>query len=158
MRGWVKRHWVTIAVGIVAFGLGAAAGSGSNPDASSAASARDEPAVTLATTTTRATTTTAGPYAPTPTDFAITPIVLSQSCFGSAGCNLSYRIEVKYQGAQIPSATVTYRVVYEVRGGDSPKIGSFTVRGTQLTYPSEERISTPPNPALTVVATGVLKD
>jgi hypothetical protein len=98
-----------------------------------------------------------GPYSPTPADFTITIVVVEQSCFGSAGCNVQYTIDVGYVGSQLPDANTTYRVVYEVQGGEDPKIGSFTVRGSQVSVPSRDFISTPPNPTLTAVPTNVVK-
>lgn len=100
----------------------------------------------------------AGPYTPTTADFALNVVTLEQSCFGSAGCNVTYRIEVSYVGAQIPGEDESYRVVYELRGGEDQKIGSFELQGDQYSIPSDDFISTPPNPVLTAVVTSVVED
>jgi hypothetical protein len=99
-----------------------------------------------------------GPYTPTPADFALNIITLSQDCFGSAGCNITFRIEVSYVGAQQPDDDKTYQVVYEVRGGEDTKIGSFELKDERYTVPSEDFISTPPNPTLTAVVTSVVEN
>lgn len=85
-------------------------------------------------------------------------MVLEQSCFGSAGCNVTYRIDVTYLGAQLPDPDETFRIVYELQGGEDQKVGSFTVSGDRISYPSEDFISTPPNPVLVATATNVVKD
>jgi hypothetical protein len=81
---------------------------------------------------------------------------LSKQCFGSAGCNLTYRIEVGYDGPPLDPSN-TYEVVYEVRGGeDGPQINTLTVEGDQSSVDSEEIISTTsPSRKLTAVATSV---
>ena len=90
-------------------------------------------------------------------DFSLKVVVIEQSCFGSAGCNVQYMIEVGYVGSQLPDPNTTFRVTYEVQGGEDPKIGSFTVRGSQVSVSSRELIQTPPNPSLSAVPTNVLK-
>jgi hypothetical protein len=67
---------------------------------------------------------------------------LSKQCFGSAGCNVTYRIEVGYDGPPLDPSN-TAEVVYEVRGGeDGPQINTFTVEGDQSSVDREESIST----------------
>jgi hypothetical protein len=67
---------------------------------------------------------------------------LSKQCFGSAGCNITYRIEVGYDGPPLDPSN-TYEVVYEVRGGeDGPQVNTLTVEGDQSSVDSEESIST----------------
>jgi hypothetical protein len=53
----------------------------------------------------------AGPYKPVPTDFNNNVITLAQDCFGSAGCNVSYRVEVSYVGAQPPDPSKTFKMI-----------------------------------------------
>src|SRR5437879_3831841 len=40
-------------------------------------------------------------YTPTPDDFTIGIKVLSKQCFGSAGCNIEFRIDPSYTGATL---------------------------------------------------------
>ena len=80
---------------------------------------------------------------PVPTDFVLKVIVLSKQCFGSAGCSLTYRIEVTYNGLPVPEDK-EYTVTYTVAGAeDGPQVNNFTLRGTQVEYQSEEIASTP---------------
>ena len=96
--------------------------------------------------------TTAATYVPTPADFTIEIVELSRSCFGSAGCNITYKINPTYSG-QPTDPTVTYTVVYSIAGASGDKSDNFTMKGTQAKVPTEDFISTPPNPTLTATVT-----
>lgn len=75
---------------------------------------------------------------PTPADFKVTVKILERECFGSAGCNLSYRIDPQYSGAPL-DPSVTWLVTYEVHGvEDGPIINTFEVTGDQASFDSEE--------------------
>ena len=88
---------------------------------------------------------------PTPDQINIDVIVVEQQCFGSAGCNVTYRIEPTYIGRE-PLTNESFTVVYTVNGGDDRQMGNFTV--SNGVWPSPEgRINTPPNPTLTAVTT-----
>jgi hypothetical protein len=95
--------------------------------------------------------------APLPADFTLKVVTLSKQCFGSAGCNVTYRIEVAYGGLPMPEDkeyTVTY-AVSGVEGG--PQVNNFKLRGDQVEYPSEEYASTPSSrTVLTAKVTQVL--
>jgi hypothetical protein len=81
--------------------------------------------------------------APVPADFALKVVTLSKQCFGSAGCNVTYRIEVTYNGAPV-DAGKEYTVTYAVTGPEGgPQVNNFKLRGDQVEYPSEEYASTP---------------
>jgi len=81
-------------------------------------------------------------YTPTPSDFKLTVKTLSKECFGSAGCNLTFRIGVGYSGEPLDPST-TWEVVYEVRGGeDGPQINTLTIQGTDYQVDREEFAST----------------
>jgi hypothetical protein len=99
-------------------------------------------AATTAIPDTIAVTTPDAPV-PSPSDFAIGINVLRKKCFGSAGCNITFRINPKYIGTTSFSGG-TLTVVYEVTGGDSGvQINNFTVGsdGT-ASFPQEETTST----------------
>ncbi|AYF32024.1 hypothetical protein CSH63_32230 [Micromonospora tulbaghiae] len=94
-----------------------------------------EPAPPAATSTGRtpapATTTDAAPTygQPKPADFKLTVKQLDKQCFGSAGCNLEFRIsEVAYSGPDLdPSAT--YEISYAYKGLSDPMTGTFEMAG-----------------------------
>lgn len=93
---------------------------------------------------TSATTEQATPaaYTPTPRDFKLTVKTLSKECFGSAGCNITFRIQVGYDGPALDPGT-TWEVTYEVRGTeDGPQINTLTVQGDQSSVDQEEFAST----------------
>jgi hypothetical protein len=74
---------------------------------------------------------------PTPRDFELTVKVLEKQNFGSAGSNITYRIEAGWSKTFDPAKT------YEVRGGeDGPAINTLTVTGDEYQRESEEYIST----------------
>lgn len=99
----------------------------------------------------------AGAYTPVPSDFQLEVIVIEQECFGSAGCIVTYRIQVAYAGAQAPDPKQTFTVSYDLLGGEEPEIGSFSVRGTSVSVSSSETVSTPPNPTVTAIPKQVIK-
>lgn len=98
----------------------------------------------------------AGPHTPIPADFSVNVIILRQACFGSAGCNVTYRVDVSYVGSQTPDPSKTYRVTYDLQGGEDPQIGSFEITGTKASVDSEDTISTAGTPVLTAVPTQVI--
>jgi hypothetical protein len=84
--------------------------------------------------------TTAGP-ALSASDIRLTPKVTDKQCFGSAGCNVTIKVDMAYGGADL-SADDTWEVTYEVKGGeDGPIIGTFEITGDQYTV-NEESLST----------------
>lgn len=94
---------------------------------------------------------------PTKADFKLTLKQLSKQCFGSAGCNVSYRVLVNYSGPALdPDAT--YDVLYRVAGGeDGPVDNRLTVNDGQSSVDEEEMVSTRSSKTkLTVVVTDVL--
>lgn len=94
------------------------------------------------TQTTKAPPKAAKVVAPKPADFVLTVKTLSKQCFGSAGCNLTYRIVVAYGGPTL-SPSKTYEVTYNVRGGDDGLVtATFTVTGNISSVEEESYIST----------------
>jgi hypothetical protein len=94
------------------------------------------------TTTEVEVTTTVSTYdTPEPSDFELTVKTLSKQCFGSAGCNVTYRIQAGWDGTYDPDKT--YEVVYEVRGDESgPQTNNFTITGDEYQVSQEEDAST----------------
>lgn len=101
-----------------------------------------------------------GPTYATPAagDFTVTVKILEKQCFGSAGCNITYRIDPEYVGDQLDPA-VTWLVTYEVHGvEDGPQINTFEVTGSEAAFEAEENASTASTRAkLTVKVTEVLR-
>lgn len=106
---------------------------------------------------TAAPTTAAPDHTPAPEDFEIEVIELKRSCFGSAGCNITYEIKPTYTGA-LSSGSKSWTVIYEIRGGEDVKTDNFTMRGDgqASSKSSQNYISTPTNPTLTAVVTRVV--
>jgi hypothetical protein len=166
MSHGAKIGWAALAgAGIFIVGvLAGNAGAGAQPAASSAAKL-PAPTVTVtapAAEPPAAAEETSEPAAPTygvpkKTDFKLTVKQLTKKCFGSAGCNVTYRILVSYGGATLdPDAT--YEVLYRVKGGeDGPVDNKLTVTGDQSSVDEEEMVSTKSTKTkLSVVVTDVL--
>lgn len=93
---------------------------------------------------------------PTVKDFKLTVKILRKQCFGSAGCNVNYRIEVAYVGSKTLDPAKTYEVTYEVKGAEDTAINTFTVTGDHAQVREEEFASTSRSSAtLTAVVTAI---
>lgn len=75
-------------------------------------------------------------------DFALKVKILEKQCFGSAGCNIKYRITLELVTAKTFDPDKTYEISYTVKGLDEPAVGTIEITGTQY-RPVEERDSTP---------------
>jgi hypothetical protein len=95
------------------------------------------------------------PYIPQPTDFTLEVQVIEQKCFGSAGCNVTFRVGVTYDGELIYEGEGPYTVVYSVVGTDDPFVGRFTLLSQYNYSATEEFVSTPPGATLTASVTQV---
>jgi hypothetical protein len=161
-RTWRTWQLVTAAVVALLLGIGIGGASGGSDDTESDSEVRavatttdDTKADSRRTTTTKkATTTTEGPYYPAPGDFALSIVVLEQSCFGSAGCNITYEIDLAYKGPRPLDSGDAWTVIYEIRGGENVKVGNISVQGDRYSKESDT-ISTDPNPRLEAVPTAV---
>lgn len=99
----------------------------------------DTSTTTEAVTTTEATTEPAAAPA-TPADFKLSAKILSQECFGSAGCNLTYRVQVD-SGRHDGTYEITYDVI--VPGSeDGPHTDTLTVTDGQYQEPTQDFVST----------------
>ncbi|SBT40647.1 hypothetical protein [Micromonospora auratinigra] len=150
--GWIVGGVVLVL--LLCFGgcgaLLATAGSDDKPNQGAAAvtSAAPTPAMTTSAPTTApvaAPATTEPPAlsydAPTKSDFKLKVKILSKACFGSAGCNVTYRINVTYTGAGLDPSR-TYEVTYQVKGAEDPIINTFEVTGDSASVQQEEMAST----------------
>ncbi len=133
-------------------------------DSDSNSTTTDSAPAAISTTAPAAPETSEAPPEPTYTapakaDFKLTAKVLGKQCFGSAGCNLTYRIMVAYSGPTLDPA-VTYEVVYVVQGGDDgPVTNTLKVTGDQSSVDEEESIGTKNKGSkLTVLVSDVLSN
>ena len=95
--------------------------------------------------------------APTVKDFKLTVKTLTKQCFGSAGCNVTFRILVAYSGPALDPGK-TYEVLYTVKGGEDPVENKLTVSGGESSVDEEEMVSTSKSSAkLTAVVTDVME-
>ena len=95
--------------------------------------------------------------APTVKDFKLTVKTLTKHCFGSAGCNVTFRILVAYSGPSLDPSK-TYEVLYTVKGGEGPLENKLTVTGDTVEFDEEEMVSTSKSTVkLTAVVTDVME-
>lgn len=78
---------------------------------------------------------------PTTDDFKLKVKILRKKCFGSAGCNITYRIDVTYTGMGL-DPTKTYEVTYDVKGAEDPIVNTLEVTGDTASVQQEEMAST----------------
>lgn len=161
------RKWLPYVIGAGGFVLGLVVGAAPS---SSTTDTTSSPATTVTVTAPApAAKTTAPPpppattqapkaTAPTVKDFKLTVKTLTKQCFGSAGCNVTFRILVAYSGPELDPSK-TYEVLYEVRGGeDGPIANKLTVQGGESSVDEEEMVSTAKSSAkLTAVVTDVME-
>jgi len=91
--------------------------------------------ITATTYNPPATKTAAPAVAVTPkvSDFSLDLKITSKQCFGSAGCNLQWKVGLNLVGSVELRDSDTWSITYEVRGvEDGPQIETLTVTGDQV--------------------------
>lgn len=165
-RPWWRRGFVvapaSFLVGLM-FGGAAAAGG-------EAATTAVKPATTVTVTAPAAEAagveeTTAAPppaedYTPKASDFRVSLSITEKQCFGSAGCNITFRIKPEYVGTSPVPDGKAYTITYQIDGGeDGPTLNSFKLENGTATYDQEEMISVKSSKAkLSAKVTSVLED
>jgi hypothetical protein len=164
-----KRHvwrWIALAAGalIVVGAVAGALGSGDKKVAApkhviSSSSAPAAPTAAVQPPIVEQPSDTAPAYiTPKKGNFTVTLKVLSKECFGSAGCNITYRAKLSQDlptGALDPD--ITYDLTYVVHGDESgPQTETMYITGDQYEQPSEGLAMTPSaGTKLTVTVTKV---
>ncbi|GAC1405028.1 MAG: hypothetical protein NVS4B6_00820 [Mycobacterium sp.] len=95
------------------------------------------------------------PSVPTTNEFTVNVVVTDQNCNPGPGCVYAYTIEPKYIGFH-PLPTTPFTVKYEVRGGDQPQPGEFTVEGNQAKILKDVTLPGPPAARLQAVVVQVV--
>ena len=71
---------------------------------------------------------------------------------------MTYTIEPTFLGVTRDLEGRSFKVIYEVTGGEDPEIGNFSLTGTNMRYTESSRISTPSSDAvLTAQVTSVVE-
>jgi hypothetical protein len=129
--------WVSTAV---IYGIGSAVDEVAKSLPTPVVGTRNEPLPSLQAQTTAP---PAPSFTPGPADFRLTLKTLKKACFGSAGCNVTYRIQPTYIGTETLEPGTEYEVTYEVRGGqDGAQTNTFTLQDGNASVDSEEFLST----------------
>jgi hypothetical protein len=142
---WLSVGALALSVG-VGFGGGLitadAIGPNTNPAAADTQAANTEPA-DGAVDETKTEDEPEPSYSPVPTDFDLAVKITRKKCFGSAGCNIDYQVELSYNGLQPLDDLISYDLTYEVTGGeDGPAINTLTVPGDAYSFEDSESAST----------------
>lgn len=122
------------AIGAAACGTpeATATGTRATPITTKAAPAATEPPVTEPTYAT-----------PKRSDFTLAVKILSKENFGSAGSNITYRIQLSQDGTKTYDPAKTYELTYQVNGGeDGPAVNTLTIQGDNYQTDNEEIAST----------------
>jgi hypothetical protein len=92
---------------------------------------------------------------PEPAQFRLTAKVTKKDCFGSAGCNITFRPDVTYTGPALDPDD-TWTVVYEIRGvEDEPEVSHLEMTGTQFEADDEDVSTTSSHSKITLKVTSV---
>ncbi|MFF0657795.1 hypothetical protein [Micromonospora tulbaghiae] len=145
---------IALVIALCCGGIGIAALSNGDAEPAAEAASSTTPSVTPAGPTSAAPTTSVPTTAPASTapalplydtpaksDFTLKVKILRKQCFGSAGCNVTYRIDVTYTGSGLDPSK-TYEVTYQVKGAEDPIINTFEVTGDSASVQEEEMAST----------------
>lgn len=79
---------------------------------------------------------------PTVKDFSLKVKTLKKACFGSAGCNVTFRVELSRVGSVVLDPDKTYDLTYDITGGEDPFTNTLEITGDKYSYDDEEFIST----------------
>ncbi|MGI5245147.1 hypothetical protein [Dactylosporangium sp. CA-139066] len=94
---------------------------------------------------------------PVPADFEVTVNELGRKCFGSAGCNVTFSVELKNVGGHDFDPAKTYKIVYTVNGTEDPYSNAVTMTGDQYSRADEEFVQVKDKSAkLTATVTSVV--
>lgn len=128
------------------------------PAAPKAASAWDREQAAAPAVSPEIATTTAAPSAtPAVSDIELTAKITRKKCFGSAGCNIDFKIEMGYNGPTL-SEDDTWEITYEVAGvEDGPMIGSVQLTGSTYEGTVESVSTTSSKKKLKIKVTSVDK-
>jgi hypothetical protein len=94
---------------------------------------------------------------PAPSDFALEIVELERSCFGSAGCNVTYTLRGSYIGTAAIPDNEEFRVLFKVTGADDPKTGYIEYRNGDLYGDDQEFVSASSGSVLKAVPTDVIR-
>ena len=90
------------------------------------------------------------PYEPRKADWKIGIKILSKQCFGSAGCNVEYRIVPDYVGTRYLPESGTIEVTYDVKGAEDQITNTFTVEHKEASFDDREMTSVKTSKAVLV--------
>lgn len=122
-------------------GAGVAAGVLLSRPAGQSAAAAQSPTPASTLTATAPWSPPAPTYSPSAKDFTLDVKVTEQKCFGSAGCNVKFHVELTYAGLPL-DPNKTYELVYRIDGTEDAYVNSLTLTGSKYTADESEFVQT----------------
>lgn len=78
---------------------------------------------------------------PLAADFKLGIKILEKQCFGSAGCNITFRVSVVHEAPPL-DPDLDYELTYRIDGAEDPYVNTLSIRGNQSSADEEESVST----------------
>jgi hypothetical protein len=78
---------------------------------------------------------------PVPADFTLALTELKRACFGSAGCNVTFTVQLTKVSASMFNPKKTYKLTYAVGGAEDTYTNYMTIDGDQYSHNDEEFVS-----------------
>lgn len=78
---------------------------------------------------------------PAPADFTLALTELKRACFGSAGCNVTFTVQLTKVNAAMYDSTKTYKLMYSIGGAEDPYSNYMKITGDQYSHNDEEFVS-----------------
>jgi hypothetical protein len=88
-------------------------------------------------------------------DFKLTVKETERQCFGSAGCNVTFRVRVAMTRVMVLDPDKTYELTYRIRGAEDSYTNTLELTGEDYSTDQEENVSTASDVKLTAVVTDI---
>ncbi|MCF8570459.1 hypothetical protein L5G32_09290 [Gordonia sp. HY002] len=69
----------------------------------------------------------------TASDFTLSVLTEEKKCFGSAGCLVTISLSPTFDGMSATLEGRSFKVLYEIQGGEEPILDRFTMTGMRAT-------------------------
>jgi hypothetical protein len=88
-------------------------------------------------------------------DFKLTVKETERHCFGSAGCNVTFRVRVAQTRPLVLDPDKTYELTYRIRGAEDSYTNTLELTGDSYSADRDEEVSTASDVKLTAVVLDV---
>lgn len=127
-----QKPWFLVLAAVALLAVGSAIGSGSRQAPQAAVPASSAPSTSAPEPTATETEEEQTPAEPTADDFKLKMKITKKQCFGSAGCNVSIKVDVAYTGSgSVDDLPSNVDITFEVRGGEDPYTSTIELEDGQ---------------------------